>query len=129
MEFIKQYLTFEEYRKLGGTLEQMPFNILEFKAQKEIDKYTFNRLINLEEYSNEVKVCVFDLMNIVSNYTKIINNTGISSESTDGYSVNYGAVSKDNVKSYNADIKNCIKRYLVNCKLEDNTPYMYCGVE
>lgn len=129
MEFKKQYLTFEEYRELGGTLEQMPFSILEFKAQKEIDKYTFNRLLDLEEYSNEVKVCIFDLMNIVSSYTKIINNTGISSESTDGYSISYGNVSKDNIKSYNADVKTCIERYLVNCKLEDGTPYMYCGVE
>ena len=128
MEFKKQYLTFEEYRELGGTLEQMPFNILEFKAQKEIDKYTFNRLLDLEEYSNEVKVCVFDLMNIISNYTKIIDNTGIASESTDGYSVSYGNVSSENVKSYNADIRNCIQRYLINCKLENGTPYMYCGV-
>ena len=128
MEFEKHYLTFEEYRKLGGNLEQMPFNILEFKAQKEIDKYTFNRLLDFEEYSNEVNVCVFDLMNIISNYTKIIDNTGIASESTDGYSVSYGNVSSENVKSYNADIRNCIQRYLINCKLENGTPYMYCGV-
>lgn len=129
MEFEKHYLTFEEYRKLGGTLEQMPFNILEFKAQKEIDKYTFNRIKDLEEYSNEVKVCTFDLMNIIESYTRMINNTGVSSESTDGYSVTYGNVSSENTKSYNSDVYNCIKRYLINCKLEDNTPYLYKGVE
>lgn len=29
MEFSGQYLTYEEYRGLGGTLDLMPFNLLE----------------------------------------------------------------------------------------------------
>ena len=31
MEFNNQYLSYEEYKTLGGTLGEMPFNILEFK--------------------------------------------------------------------------------------------------
>ena len=41
MEFSNQYLTYQEYLELGGSLEETPFNILELEAQKNIDKYTF----------------------------------------------------------------------------------------
>ena len=42
IEFKKQYLTYEQYRELGGTLDMTPFNILELEAQKNIDKYNFS---------------------------------------------------------------------------------------
>ena len=59
MEFTKQYLTYEEYQDLGDNLEETPFDILEKKTQKNIDKYTFGRLKDLEEQINEVKICEF----------------------------------------------------------------------
>ena len=37
MEFSGQYLTYLEYKALGGTLDQTPFNILEFEARRQID--------------------------------------------------------------------------------------------
>ena len=46
MEFTGQYLTYQEYLALGGTLEEMPFNLLEFDARKRIDKRTLERLVN-----------------------------------------------------------------------------------
>ena len=48
MEFSGQYLTYEEYMALGGTLDLMPFNILEFEARRQIDIKTFNRIKNLD---------------------------------------------------------------------------------
>ena len=64
MEFNNQYLTYEEYGSLGGTLDEMPFNILEFKCRKIIDNLTFNRLTNLETQIQEVKMCIYDMINI-----------------------------------------------------------------
>lgn len=130
MEFTKHYLTYSEYTTLGGTLQETPFNVLELKAQKEIDKYTFGRLQNLPTQINEVKTCVFELINKFNNYQNAENNqaTGISSESTDGYSVSYGTKTSDNVSSMIKDIENCIKTYLSECKLDNGTPYLYCGV-
>ena len=52
MEFENQYLTYEEYIELGGTLDETPFNILELEAQKNVDKYTLGRLQNLEQQIN-----------------------------------------------------------------------------
>ena len=130
MEFTKHYLTYAEYKALGGTLEETPFNVLELKAQKEIDRYTFGRLQTLPTQINEVKVCVYELIKKLDNYQNAETNQakGISSESTDGYSISYGTKTSDSVSSMNEDIENCIKIYLSECKLADGTPYLYCGV-
>ena len=91
MEFNNQYLTYEEYKSLGGTLGEMPFNILELKARQVINERTQNRLKNIEEMPQEVKICVYDLINTMNKYNLSDNstNSNISSENTDGYSVTY----------------------------------------
>lgn len=129
IEFDKHYLTFEEYRGLGGTLEMTPFNILELKAQKEIDKYTFGRLKNLDSQINEVKLCMYDLISALDSYSTSNQNKSILSESIDGYSVNYGGSDENFLKTKVSEIKGIIKTYLTECRLEDGTPYLYIGVD
>ena len=91
MEFKNQYLSYEEYKSLGGTLGEMPFNILELKARQIINERTQNRLKNIEEMPQEVKICMYDLINTMNKYNLSNNSTSsnISSENTDGYSVTY----------------------------------------
>ena len=91
MEFNNQYLTYEDYKSLGGTLGEMPFNILELKARQIINERTQNRLKNIEEIPQEVKICVYDLINTMNKYNLSNNSTSstVSSENTDGYSVTY----------------------------------------
>lgn len=130
MEFNKQYLTYEEYVNLGGTLSETPFNILELEAQKTIDRYTFGRLQNLETQNQEVKVCILKLMEFINTYNTYLNrDKSISSTSTDGYSETYIQPSDTVTKSKTAATKDIVQTYLAECKLEDGTPYLYCGVE
>lgn len=91
MEFNNQYLSYEEYKSLGGTLGEMPFNILELKARQIINERTQNRLKDVEKIPQEVKICVYDLINTMNKYNLSNNSTSsnISSENTDGYSVTY----------------------------------------
>ena len=91
MEFNNQYLSYEEYKSLGGTLGEMPFNILELKARQIINERTQNRLKDIEKIPQEVKICVYDLINTMNKYNLSDNSTSsnISSENTDGYSVTY----------------------------------------
>ena len=91
MEFNNQYLTYEDYKSLGGTLDEMPFNILELKARQIINERTQNRLKDVEKIPQEVKICVYDLIQIINKYNNSKNSTSsnISSENTDGYSVTY----------------------------------------
>lgn len=62
MEFSEHYLTYDEYRLLGGTLNIMPFNLLEIKAKSNIDRETQDRLKGGVNIPPEVKVCMFDLI-------------------------------------------------------------------
>ena len=91
MEFNNQYLSYEEYKSLGGTLGEMPFNILELKARQVINERTQNRLKNIKKIPQEVKICVYDLINTMNKYNLSNNSTSsnVSSENTDGYSVTY----------------------------------------
>ena len=91
MEFNNQYLSYEEYKSLGGTLGEMPFNILELKARQVINERTQNRLKDVEKIPQEVKICVYDLINTMNKYNLSNNSTSsnVSSENTDGYSVTY----------------------------------------
>ena len=56
MEFKGQYLTYEEYLSLGGTLDQTPFNLLEYNARKKIDERTFGRLVDKGQEYQEIVV-------------------------------------------------------------------------
>lgn len=86
MEFNEQYLTYREYQSLGGTLSEMPFNLLEFKARKEIDRATSMRLVGKGQNYNSVKVCIYDLIPVIKSYQEYASNDkNISSVNTDGY--------------------------------------------
>lgn len=130
MEFSGQYLTYKDYQDLGGTLSEMPFNLLEYEARQSIDKYTFGRLKDLEEQIEETKLCTYKLIELISSYDKYeTQNKGVASESIDGYSVSYSTPNTSFTMAKNSEIEDTIKTYLVDCKLEDGTPYMYCGAK
>lgn len=127
MEFDGQYLTYSEYQSLGGTLEEMPFNLLEFKARKEVDKYTFGRLEEIGNGYNEVKLCVNDIIGILDLYQKYDNqDKRVSSVNTDGYVESYNLDISGMEKSKDDKIKNIIYNYLSNLYLDD-TPILYRG--
>lgn len=104
MEFSGQYLTYNEYTALGGTLDQTPFNLLEFEARKRIDLRTQNRLENEETIPQEVKLCVFNLINTIKTYENK-QNRNVQSESVGEYSVSYSGNIKEIIqnKSYELD--------------------------
>ena len=130
MDFSGQYLTYNDYQALGGTLNEMPFNILEFEARQNIDKYTFGRLKDLSSQSQETKLCVYKLIGVINGYSEYeTSNKSKASESTDGYSVSYSTPNVSFSESKNNEVKNIVREYLVDCKLEDGTPYMYCGAD
>jgi hypothetical protein len=129
MDFNGQYLTYSEYKELGGSLDITPFNILEFEARQNIDKYTFGRLKEIKVQNQEVKLCILKLIGMIESYNKQeIQNKGVSSENIDGYSISYITPTTTLTETKNSEIRGIIKEYLVDCKLEDGTPYMYCGV-
>ena len=101
MEFSGQYLTYLEYKALGGTLAETPFNILEFEARNLIDIRTQNRLVNETEIPSKVKLCDFDLINQIYKFNTEASSLNTSNtkvnETTDGYSVTY--ITADQVRN------------------------------
>lgn len=91
MEFTNQYLSYEEYMELEGTLEEVPFNELEFECRRIIDSRTQNRLKNAEEIPQEVKLLENKMINTLQDYYISLEKaqSGVASENTDGYSVSY----------------------------------------
>lgn len=113
MTFEGQYLTKEEYIALGGNPEigDMPFNLLEFEARRKIDARTQNRLKNVETIPQEVKLCIYSLINTLQNYINT-QNRNVQSESVGEYSVSYGGNIKEIVESKNAELDDIIIDYL-----------------
>lgn len=136
MDFEGQYLTYEEYKALGGTLDLMPFNLLEFEARRRIDIRTFNRLknVNSEDIPQEVKVCEYNLINSMSNYDETLSNISskgnVASENTDGYSISYitSAQVSDIIKSKSEELDDIINTYLLGV-IYNGEHLMYCGAD
>ena len=136
MEYSGQYLTYEEYRSLGGALDITPFNLLEFEARKKIDINTQNKLKNIESSNipQEVKLCIYNLITSINNYASSIQsateNGNIASENIDGYSVTYvkSASIKDIISSKSVELDDIIRTYLLGVVV-NNEHIMYLGVK
>ena len=135
MTFEGQYLTYAEYLTLGGSaIGEMPFNILEFEARRQIDLRTYNRIKNSETIPQEAKLCVYNLVNSINEYisttSNIANGGNVKSENIDGYSISYlsaGEVSEV-VKSKQAEIDDIVRTYFLNL-IVDGEHAMYCGAK
>ena len=129
MEFNGQYLTYQEYQLLGGTLEEMPFNLLEFNARKKIDERTFGRLVDKGQEYKEVKLCIYNMIIALNSYSSYdTQNKAISSESTDGYSISYGTPQKSITEAKNSELEDVIDTYLSNL-IVDDVPVLYRGAD
>lgn len=132
MDFEGQYLEFVEYEELGGSLNETPFNILEFEARRKIDERTFERLKLLEEQPIEVKMCMFALINSINSYNNAYqnsNNRNVASESVGSYSVSYasGTQIQEIINSKNVEIEEIIRTYLMGVVV-NGEHILYIGV-
>ena len=112
------YLTYEEHKAYGGTLSNTEFDRFGFRAEQEINNATQNRCKTLKEIPEEVKRCVFELVEYLSKNSKNGSVSAVSSFGNDGYSVSY--VDK---KTAEQQIYDIIYTYL------SGTGLMYCGVD
>lgn len=134
MEFEGQYLTYEEYKVLGGTLDLMPFNLLEFESRRLIDIRSFNRLKGGKDIPQEVKLCDYKLIDSIATYDettgKISDKGNVKTENTDGYSISYISANEiqDIIKSKSAELEDIIKTYLLGV-IYNGEHLMYAGVK
>lgn len=128
-EFSNQYLSYSDYQALGGELAEMPFNILEFEARQYIDKYSLGRLKSLPSQVDEVKLCDYKLITMLNGYKELEEgNRAVASESIDGYSYSMATIDTSTASAKNNMIREIVRTYLIDCKLDDGTPYLYRGL-
>ena len=131
MDYTNQYLSYQEYKDLGGTLEEVPFNELEYECERIIDSRTQNRLKNAEEIPQEVKMLEYKMLENLQEYYKTLKNAqkGLQSENTDGYSVTYipstqiGQLVQGNIEV----LQDLISTYLFGV-IVNNEHLLYIGV-
>ena len=131
MDFTNQYLSYEEYMNLGGTLEEVPFNELEFECRRIIDSRTQNRLKNTEEIPEEVKLLENKMIQTLQGYYISLQKaqSGVASVNTDGYSESYisstqiGQLVEGKIEA----LQELISTYLFGV-IVNNEHILYCGV-
>ena len=131
MDFTNQYLSYEEYQELEGTLDEVPFNELEYECRRIIDSRTQNRLKNADEIPQEVKMLENKMIQTLQGYYVSLNKaqSGVASENTDGYSVSY--ISSNQISQLiegKIDVlQDLVSTYLFGV-IVNNEHLLYCGV-
>lgn len=119
-----QYLTYEEYKEIGGALDVTAFNRNIDRASAMIDIRTQNRLEDFEEIPSLVKAVCADLVDYVSTTTV---NKGVASvsQSAGGVSesVNYSVKTSE---SFAADLDNIFEP-LASITTKNGFSILYVG--
>lgn len=141
------YLTYAEYQTYGGTLDETTFNDLGFEACCIVDWYTFRRLVNDTEVSENVKRLVYRLINELNlrnqamtlgrdtsaTVTETPTNTGVvQSQSNDGFSVQFNVMSAKDIAASSTlrspQMRNLIETYLTGVRNALGQDVLYRGL-
>ena len=121
-----QYLTYEEYTEIGGTLDLTAFNRFSDRACGIIDNATHNRIEGMAEVPQRAKALCRDLVEYLArNDTTEIAVTS-RSQSAGGVSESESYATKTADDAY-GDIQNMIYDYLLNVTDDNGTPLLYRG--
>lgn len=122
------YLTYEEYQKYGGTVDQTSFPLLELACRKRIDYLTASRIQGMKEVPDAVKLCMVSLINVESavGIESQANRPQVTSFTTDGYSESYGkALSTAEASAGQVDM---IRTALYGEVDDEGVPLLYRGL-
>lgn len=120
------YLTYTEYKEIGGTLEETAFNRNIDRACGVIDNATHNRIECMAEVPQRVKALCRDLVEYLArNDTTEIAVTS-RSQSAGGVSESESYATKTADDMY-GDIQNMIYDYLLNVTDDNGIPLLYRG--
>lgn len=114
------YLTFDEYKQFGGSLDEAAFNKYVYDAQAKIEFETHGRI---SEPTEAVKRCVTRLTDIFAKSD--VSKDGVASFSHDGLSQTFVTSTPAELASAAVGI---IKEYLAYETDENGVPLLYRGV-
>ena len=121
-----QYLTYEEYTEIGGTLDLTAFNRNIDRACGVVDTETRNRVENMKEVPRQVKACCRDLTEYLHNNSTLAKSVSSKSQSAGGVSESE-SYSEKTAEDMFGDIMNILYDYLGSLTDDNGTPLMYRG--
>lgn len=126
------YLTYEEYKLLGGNADEAAFFRLEFLAESKINERTNNRIKDIDNAemtsiadTTPLKMCMFELIEFYKKQDITSTGKQIISESNNGVSVAYGTSESQEIAS---QTENIIRSYLFDLKAKDGNSILFLGV-
>lgn len=131
------YLTYAEYKVMGGTLEETQFTNFEFQAEAQINHATFNRLKGDSLIPKEVRMLMKYLIDLLERRYAAFSlgknsataDPYITSQSNDGVSISYNGINpSDFIKLSEADAINAIRTYLDGVTNEAGRKLLYRGI-
>ena len=124
-----QYLTYAEYTTFGGSLSEIDFRPLEFKARKRIDYLTDSRVQNMVSVPEAVKLCAYILIGMENSVGRNAQATSpnVTSFNTDGYSETYGQLM--DVDTASNQMNAVVKEYLYGENDDNGVPLLYRGLD
>lgn len=134
------YLNYDEFQNYGGTLDETTFNEYSFEAESLINYWTFNRLIEDTEVSENVKRCTYKLISLIKQKADALtlgasvddtnaSSAAITSQSNDGVSISYNALSASQLlENSKTEFEDTIKRYLQGVRNSLGQLVLYRGI-
>ena len=125
-----QYLTYQEYVALGGTLSATDFVLAEFKARSRIDRMTLARVQAMATVPEEVKLAMMCIIKVDGKYAADaqVDSAIVSSFNTDGYSESYGGADQQ-TQAVESQLNNQVMTMLFGVLDDFGVPLIYKGVE
>ena len=123
-----QYLTYEEYTEIGGTLDLTAFKRNIDRACGIIDNATFGRAEQMAEIPRQVKALCRDLIEYVANNASLGTAISSKSQSAGGVSESESYVIKAK-EEQTQEIENMIYDYLMNVSNDAGIPLLYRGAQ
>lgn len=124
-----QYLTYDEYVSLGGTMDAADYPVAEFKARSRIDWLTLARVQAMQTVPEEVKLAMMAIMSVDAKYSASAqaDSAIVSSFSTDGYSESYGGVTEQTIAA-EKKLNNEVSKMLFGVLDDYGVPLIYRGL-
>ena len=121
-----QYLTYEQYKSMGGELNETAFNRNIDRVCGFVDLHTQGRLQGVLEVSQRVKACVRDLVEYLANNLPNGKTVTSKSQSAGGVSESESYATKT-TDEINAEMLCIVYDYLISEKDDCGMPLMYRG--
>ena len=121
-----EYITYDEYNKIGGVLDSAAFNRYSLRTFSRIRQETYGRIDKMSAVPNEVKHLCRDLIEYMNNNLNQDKSLSSTSQSQGGASESevYVYIKPSEHESHITDI---INDYLASVTDDNGTPLLYRG--